>query len=292
MSKVYSIISEKIVLGTVQFGTDYGITNLHGAPTKNKIFDILDFAWQNGIKRFDTAPGYGSENLLGDFITTNGLQKIALVSTKIPSLKEISNFKNHIRVNIEKSLNNLGCPIDVLFFHDPSDSILLKKNPNFFENILKDYPITKIGVSVYEPEEVELLRDCSFELAFQFPFNLFDRRFEKVKMVNGNRYARSIFLQGILASSGDLRGNPPKELYNFHKKFHENLIKLNINPLGAAFLFVVKKQFIDYFLIGVDTKQQLNDILSLDLDNQSNLFDLEEFNMDFKKICNDPREWS
>ncbi len=120
-------MSEKIVLGTVQFGTDYGITNLDGVPTKNKIFDILDFAWQNGIKRFDTAPGYGSENLLGEFITTNGLQKIALVSTKIPSLKEISNFKNYIRVNIEKSLNNLGCPIDVLFFHDPLDSILLKK---------------------------------------------------------------------------------------------------------------------------------------------------------------------
>ena len=292
MSKVHSILSEKIVLGTVQFGTDYGITNLDGTPTKNQIFDILDFAWQNGIIRFDTAPDYGSENILGEFITTNGLQKRALVSTKIPSLKEISNIKNHIRRKIEKSLDNLGCPIDVLFFHDPSDSILLKNNPNFFENILNDYPITKIGVSVYEPEEVELLKDCTFELAFQFPFNLFDRRFEKVKMVNGNRYARSIFLQGILASSGDLRGNPPIELSNFHKKYHENLIKLNINPLEAAFLFVIKRQFINYFLVGVDTKEQLDEILSLNLEHHSNFFEFEKFDIDFKKKWIDPREWS
>ena len=292
MRKVHSILSEKIVLGTVQFGTEYGITNLDGVPTKNEIFDILDFAWQHGINRFDTAPGYRSENLLGEFITTNGLQKRALVSTKIPSLKKISNPKKHIREQIEKSLNYLGCPIDVLFFHDPSDSILLKKNPHFFEKILNDYPITKIGVSVYEPEEVKLLRDCTFELAFQFPFNLFDRRFENAKIINGNRYARSIFLQGLLASSGNLRGNPPEELSNFHKNYHENLIKLNINPLEAAFLFVVKKQFIDYFLIGVHTKQQLNDILYLNLDNQSELYDTEEFNIDFKKICIDPRKWN
>ena len=283
---------KKMVLGTVQFGTDYGITNLSGITSKKEFFEILDFAWGIGINRFDTAPGYGSEFLLGEFIKTNVLQNKALVFTKIPSLDGISDFKKQIRLNIEKSLKSLGCPIDVLFFHDPSDAILLIKNPQFFEKIMNDYPISTIGLSAYTPEDILFLENCKFKLAYQFPFNIVDRRFEKVKMTHGKRYARSIFLQGILASRGRLRRNAPEELSNFHKKYHETLIKLKINPIEAAVLFVARKKFVDYFLIGVNTKKQLNDIISLNLEKQFENVELEKFVINIEEKWFDPRKWS
>ena len=62
-------IIEKMVLGTAQFGMDYGISNTIGKPKKKAVFEILDLAWEKGIKRFDTAPSYGSEALVGEFIT-------------------------------------------------------------------------------------------------------------------------------------------------------------------------------------------------------------------------------
>ena len=77
---------------------DYGIVNVSGKPTKKVVFGILDLAWEKGIRRFDTAPGYGSEALLGEFIMANGLQDEAIVLIKIPSLENSNDYKQFIRI--------------------------------------------------------------------------------------------------------------------------------------------------------------------------------------------------
>ena len=59
MNVVPSSITKKMVLGTAQFGMDYGIANVNGKPKHKQIFDILDIAWEKGVRRFDTAPDYG-----------------------------------------------------------------------------------------------------------------------------------------------------------------------------------------------------------------------------------------
>ena len=43
----------KIILGTVQFGLEYGINNINGKPDKETVFEILSSAYDNGIKYFD-----------------------------------------------------------------------------------------------------------------------------------------------------------------------------------------------------------------------------------------------
>ena len=56
----------KIALGTVQFGQDYGIANKNGQVKIEEISSILEFALTNGINTLDTAFGYGeSEKKLG-----------------------------------------------------------------------------------------------------------------------------------------------------------------------------------------------------------------------------------
>jgi len=285
-------ITEKMVLGTAQFGMDYGIANVSGKPTMKEVFGILDLAWEKGIKRFDTAPGYGTEAFLGEFITANGLQDEAIVFTKIPSLDGTSDYEKVIWTSLESSLKKLGCSIDVLFFHNPADSNLLLKDPQFFENLMHDYQVSTLGVSVYEQQEVRQLSGCQFELAFQFPFNVLDRRFEQVSMPKSKRYARSIFLQGLLSTQNGLRPDAPEELFNLQKGYHNRLADHHLDPISYAVSFVTRNNFVDYFLIGVDTEKQLQDILDLEPYQEMDMVVLDALLVNTDKKWIDPRNWS
>ena len=210
--------------------------------------------------------------------------------TKIPSLYGASDFQTDIITNLESSLKNLGCPIDVLFFHNPVDSGLLLSDLQFFETLLNDYPVSTLGVSVYETKEVESLSGCQFELAFQFPFNVLDRRFEQVSMPQRKRFARSVFLQGLLASTNDLRLDAPVELLNLQKEYHDRLAKHHLKAVGFAVSFVANNDAVDFFLFGVDTEEQLQNILNLELYDQPELAFLDTILSENKKWL-DPRNW-
>ena len=290
MSK-YLNITDKMVLGTAQFGMDYGIANVSGKPSKKEVFGILDLAWEKGIRHFDTAPGYGSEALLGEFIMTNSLQDGAIVLTKIPFLEGVSDYEKFIRTSLELSLKNLGCPIDVLFFHNPVDSGLLLSDLQFFETLLNDYPVSTLGVSVYETKEVESLAGCLFELAFQFPLNVLDRRFEQVSMPKSKRYARSIFLQGLLATRNGLRPDAPEELFNLQKGHHNRLTDHHLDPISYAVSFVTNNDVVDYFLFGVDTEKQLQDILDLEPYEPNDMSISDALMETTTEKWLDPRKW-
>ena len=83
----------KLAIGTAQFGMDYGIANTIGKPSNEDVFQILDLAWESGVRKFDTAPSYNSESLLGEFILNKGIQDKIKVLTKIPSLNGLSDVK-------------------------------------------------------------------------------------------------------------------------------------------------------------------------------------------------------
>ena len=280
------------MLGTAQFCTDYGIANISGQPNEKEVFNILSLAWEKGVRRFDTAPGYGSEKLLGEFIKTHDIRNEVKVLTKIPAINDSSDYHQTVQSSIETSLKHLGCRIDVLFLHDEADSILLLDDPSTFKNLLHEYPVSTLGVSVYKPEEVEKLSVCEFDLAFQFPFNVVDRRFENVKMINGKRYARSIFLQGLLASKNDLRQDAPKALLILQHDYHTKLAENHLNPVQFALSFVANAKNLDYFLFGVDTVEQLREILNLNPydGQQMSVVDALRLSIDHKWL--DPRAWN
>ena len=60
-------LRNKVAIGSVQFGLDYGISNDLGQSSRNEVKKILDFAADNQISLLDTAQSYGnSEEILGD----------------------------------------------------------------------------------------------------------------------------------------------------------------------------------------------------------------------------------
>ena len=57
----------KLALGTVQFGLNYGVTNQNGQVSIREVKNILNLAKDNGIDTLDTASDYGnSEQVLGE----------------------------------------------------------------------------------------------------------------------------------------------------------------------------------------------------------------------------------
>ena len=68
-------MTEKLVLGSAQFGLVYGRTNTTGLLPTSKVAEIIKFAADNGVKNLDTARAYGvAEERVGEIF--NGDQKI------------------------------------------------------------------------------------------------------------------------------------------------------------------------------------------------------------------------
>ncbi|WP_369373174.1 aldo/keto reductase [Promicromonospora sp. Populi] len=134
-----------IELGRIAFGAAT-LGNLHQEMSDESAHEILQTAWDLGIRHFDTAPHYGlglSERRLGAFLRTRPRDEYVL-STKagrllrpnpagagtldleqgfaVPAdLQRVPDFSaDGVRRSLEESLDRLGLDrVDVLYLHDP-----------------------------------------------------------------------------------------------------------------------------------------------------------------------------
>lgn len=282
----------KIVLGSAQLGMRYGITNRRGMPTIEDSQKVLQTAWNKGIRYFDTAPSYKSESLIGEFIVSRGIQNDIHVLTKIPKLPSLSKWKDFITLSISNSLTSLRCSqIEVLFFHSSSDSLLLLDEPEYFIDLQAEFPIKSFGVSVYDAIDIERLNNCKLDLAFQFPFNLLDRRFENNTIPAGKRFARSIFLQGLLTPR-PLIETAPDELKRLQSRMIEDCQDKNISLIQQALKFAIESSCLDFILIGVESSEQLRQLADLDLRPGIETSLIEKWRSLIPQGLLDPRTWN
>ena len=83
-------MKNKIIIGTAQLAQNYGISNISNKNKKKDVFKILNYCYENNLKKFDTSPYYKNQKLIGLFIKKNGIKDIK-ISSKVPSLKGKSN---------------------------------------------------------------------------------------------------------------------------------------------------------------------------------------------------------
>jgi aryl-alcohol dehydrogenase-like predicted oxidoreductase len=102
----------KLIIGTVQFGLDYGITNQNGKVSEEDLDKIFSFCNENNIYYFDTAQDYGtSENIISKYSALYPNFKIITKSkfhNSLPTLlenKDCERHKKDINKTIEISLN-------------------------------------------------------------------------------------------------------------------------------------------------------------------------------------------
>jgi len=256
----------KIVLGTAQFGLKYGVANKVGRITNDEVMKIINLSNKHNINTLDTAISYGdSENILGN----QKIQKWKII-TKLPAVPDnVSDIENYVNENFNNSLEKFKTKnIYALLLHSPNQ-LFEGKGKRIFNSLnnLKDKGlISKVGISVYSPFELDrILESYDFDIV-QFPMNILDCRFlESDILINLKKrgvetYARSIFLQGLLL----MKARP---LYfnrwdHIWSEWDRWLNLLKISPLEACVRFAISQNNLDNIIIGVDSSTHLTEIIN------------------------------
>lgn len=198
--------SRQLVLGTAQLGIPYGIANRVGVPDIEGSVSIINEAWENGIREFDTAQGYGEIELtLGKAIADLGLASEIRITSKFDPRLDHQNIRS-LSESLDRSLNNLGIEsLHGMLLH--KEELLNLWHNGLSYNLFKlveSGKIRKLGVSVYSiAGAIEALNTEGIDMV-QLPTNILDRRFENAgvfelaKQKGKIIYIRSIFLQGLL----------------------------------------------------------------------------------------------
>jgi aryl-alcohol dehydrogenase-like predicted oxidoreductase len=286
---------KKLSIGTAQFGLSYGINNKTGQVPINEVFRIMEYASKNNINYIDTASAYGeAETILGKL----DLENFNITTKLVPFTSAEKNIEVWILDKINESLRKLKKEnIYALLLHDTN---ILKgsdgpKILNALQTAKKENLINKIGVSIYDPEELDKMHDFREIDVVQAPFNIFDRRLEtsgwidKLYSENIEVQVRSVFLQGALLKKNyelDSRFNEWRNLFQEFEKFlHCN----DLNAYEACISFVGNYEKISQIIVGIDSFDQFRALVNLAQTETKSYNQPDIFCNDLNLI--DPRNW-
>lgn len=246
----------RLALGTVQFGLDYGISNVSGQVPLSEIQQILDYCRQVGIDTLDTAYAYGqSEQRLGEA----GVAGFRIVS-KIPaSCTSIGDARR----TLDESLRRLGTTdLYGLLYHDYNTYSGGHLDWEELLSLQQEYSIERVGFSFYHPHQWQELRERDiYPQLVQLPYNLFDRRFAPLFATaaeeNTEIHVRSAFLQGLFFRDPDTL---PPYFAPVADRLRSLRAVANDDAATIAALclrFVLADDRIDRVVIGTESKSQL-----------------------------------
>ena len=253
----------KIILGTVQFGLDYGINNTEGKPSQAQVNEMLTYAYEAGVRCLDTAEAYGNAHeVIGQFHQSYPDNKFNII-TKLPH-----QIAGDLGIKIESYIDKLAVPcLHGLLFHSYQtykDNLRLLPVLNEYKN---NNVVTNLGVSVYTNSQFEdVIKDDNIDI-IQLPFNLFDnynlrgKLLEEAKNRGKIIHTRSAFLQGLFFTSIEKDSETIKALIS-ELSYIQGLSRLSGVSLNKMALnYCLQQNNIDQVLIGVDNLNQLKDNL-------------------------------
>lgn len=244
----------KLVLGTVQFGLQYGI-NSAGRPSEEAVKSILAEASKGGITTLDTSSAYGdSEEILGECITPEAEFKIV---SKYP--------KGEIPVSemFKGSLSRLK--VKSLYGYLLHHFEVYKNKPKVWDEFIalkESGKVQKIGFSLYSPEELQFILDLKspFDI-IQVPFNIFDKKFLPLMKVVHEKgveiHVRSTFLQGLFFKDRETLPEKLKPMKKYLLQLDDFSRQSGLSISEIALNHNLQNPFIDGVLIGVDNVSQL-----------------------------------
>ena len=244
----------KLVLGTVQFGVQYGI-NSAGRPDEQMVKAILEEAQALGINTLDTSSGYGeAEEILGRTISKGHPFKIV---SKYP--------KGNVPVK-EMFLSSLDrLKVNSLYGYLLHHFEVYRDNPDVWREFMalkEDGKVQRIGFSLYMPDELEILlkNNVDFNL-LQIPRNIFDRKFDpylrELKDRGVEIHVRSTFLQGLFFKDRQTLPDKLKPLKKYLEELDNISKETGMSIAELALNFNYQNENIAGVLIGVDNVDQL-----------------------------------
>jgi aryl-alcohol dehydrogenase-like predicted oxidoreductase len=178
-----SLKPSPIALGTWAMGG-----GMWGGTDEAAAIRTIHEAVDRGITLIDTAPVYGfgrSEEIVGKALAEGGLRKRVLIATKVGlDWKDNKPYRNGSRTRIHKeiddSLRRLHTDvIDIYQVHWPDSSIPIEETAAAMAELLRAGKIRAIGVSNFNPAQMEAFRKVAPLHTAQPPYNLFERAVER-----------------------------------------------------------------------------------------------------------------
>ena len=282
-------------LGTVQFGMKYGVANQGNETSLEEVYSILQLCKKSGIDTIDTAIDYGtSENKLGQ-ASVKDFKVVTKISITDPYKNDISGW---IREQLISSLERLRInSVYGLLLHESSDLLLHNKQEivSTLNSIKSEGLISKIGCSIYDPSELSYIKDSMDVDIIQAPLNIIDRRLidtEWLRKLNNNSievHTRSCFLQGLLLMEENKLPQKLNHSKILFRNWHQFLKENNISKLSACISYIKSIQKIDKVLIGVQNRNQLEEIINCPI-KKLNLNELEFMHSSNLNLI-DPSRW-
>lgn len=278
----------KLGLGTVQFGCDYGISNSNGQVNLYEIEKILNFAVENDIDTIDTASLYGNaESVLGNFDLSDFkiITKTVKVNDNLSKDDNLNQFNQSFYNSLIKLRQN---SIYGMLFHN-CDDLEGKFGDDLWEfaaGLKQRNLVQKIGISVYNPSQViNIINKYDIDIV-QLPLNMLDQRFLEyipiLKHKNIEIHSRSTFLQGLLLMDTN-------NLNAYFNDIKNVLEKIKKPKLAYALNFVKKIEGIDKIIVGCTSALELQEIFMM-YNKNVNLTDYSIFKIEDEKIIN-PSKW-
>lgn len=265
---------EKLILGTVQFGLNYGINNPDGQVSSQEVASILSLAKTSGIRMLDTSYAYGnSESVIGNILHDE--------SPYFDIVSKYPKSSQTVREVFEESLKRLG--FDKLYGYLVHHFEFYQSKPeiwNEFRQLKDEGKVSKIGFSLYSVDQLMYLleKKIDFDL-LQFPCNIFDRQFtpwlKLLKEQGVEIHTRSVFLQGLFFKNVEELNDRLFPLKSSLKCLHDYCSYRGICVENLALSYVASNPYIDGVLIGVDNVSQLRKNISI-LENN-----IEDRDIDF-----------
>lgn len=286
--------ANKLALGTVQFGLNYGIANTRGQVSPEEVREILNMARNAGVDTLDTAIAYGnSEDVLGRE-DISGFRVI----TKLPEIPLQVDIHGWIWQQVQDSLQRLRqTSVYGLLLHRPGQ--LLDGRGTEILAVLNDLKtsglVKKTGISIYAPAELDSLNSVLVPDIVQSPFNVLDQRLktsgwlEKLKKQGSEIHVRSVFLQGLLLFSQGARPARFSHWQPTWEAWHQWLDQYHLNPLHACLRFAIDTPGIDRIVVGCDSQAQWREILQAE--SATGLPAIPDFSVDDDRILN-PALWN
>ena len=278
IKNINGLSCSEYILGGAQLGLHYGVTNYTGKPNPEEVRRMIEIAFEGGVTAFDTASAYGeSEKIIGRVLSESPrFRSDLLIITKLDPLDnadELSNddIASKVRHSILKSRKNLGLnSLPLLLFHR-SKHLFIRNG--LILDIVRAFQesgvIGVLGVSVYDPEEASLCIEVEGIKAIQIPFNVFDTRhfaagiLEKCIEKGIWLFARSIFLQGLLATRPETLAQVPEGLAEPLQRFHNLAESMKTTGKQLALAFSRAYDSITGYVIGAENGDQVRENIAM-----------------------------
>lgn len=288
-------MTSKLILGSANFGTNYGIKNRYKKLNDTSVNNLIDFAASSKIMKIDTAQGYGdSEWLLGQYISDdfNVISKVIIPDRhekKRKTLEEMVLTSIHT-LNLSKLYG--------ILIHNPKNLLMDTDNTTFKDlyRIRELGLVEKIGISIYNPNLLDEFGDVFDFDIIQVPFNILDQTFlnsgwaQRLSDNGVEIHIRSVFLQGVLLMSEEelpayFSNNWPKTFKEWYGKINEIGKSADHIALGHC----LQQNWVSGIVVGVDNVRQLERLVEIEKNSDHDV--INDLSVDDELLIN-PSFWN